>query len=54
MHHDGDGENIAVHSAVRVRKNHTSKRGAFETVGSKPAYSIIGEKIEKNTPPKIL
>ena len=52
MHHDGDGENIAVHSAVRVRKNHTSKRGAFETVGSKPAYSIIGEKIEKNTPQK--
>ena len=52
MHNDGDGEHIAVHDAVRVRKNHTSKRGAFETIGSKPAYTVIKGKVEKNTQEK--
>ena len=52
MHNDGDGEHIAVHDAVRVRKNHTSKRGAFETMGSKPAYTVIKGKVEKNTQEK--
>ena len=53
MHNDGDGEHIAVHDAVRVRKNHTSKRGAFETIGSKPAYTVIKGKVEKNNGAKI-
>ncbi len=48
MHHDVDGESISIHSATRVRKNHTSKRGAFETVGAKPACTVIKDEIKKN------
>ena len=33
MHLDGGDGSIAIHRATRVRKNHTSKRGAFESVG---------------------
>lgn len=48
MHHDQSDEVIACHIATRVRKNHTSKRNAFQTVGGNPAFLIVGEKIEKN------
>ena len=48
MHHDQSDEVIACHIATRVRKNHTSKRNAFQTVGGSPAFLIVGEKIEKN------
>lgn len=40
MHKDGNDGVIACHAGTRVRKNHTSKRGAFETVGGKPAYLV--------------
>jgi len=41
MHHDEE-QTVACHVGTRVRKNHTSKRGAFETMGGDPAF-IIGE-----------
>ncbi|MEC8530272.1 MAG: Glu-tRNA(Gln) amidotransferase GatDE subunit D, partial [Thermoproteota archaeon] len=37
------------HFGTRVRKNHTSKRSAFETVGQDPAFLIFNEKIIKNS-----
>jgi glutamyl-tRNA(Gln) amidotransferase subunit D len=48
MHHDESDETISCHYGTRVRKNHTSKRSAFETIGANPAYWIIDDKIQKN------
>ena len=48
MHNDSNDDTIVCHKGTRVRKNHTSKRGAFETVGDNPAFIITENKIEKN------
>jgi len=48
MHHNDNDQTVACHAGTRVRKNHTSKRGAFETMGGYPAFIIVGGKIEKN------
>lgn len=48
MHHNESDDLIACHVGTRVRKNHTSRRGAFQTIGGDPAFLIMGEKIEKN------
>jgi glutamyl-tRNA(Gln) amidotransferase subunit D len=48
MHQDENDETIACHIGTRVRKNHTSKRGAFQTVGNDPAFLIINNEIHKN------
>ena len=48
MHHDENDNIISAHIGTRVRKNHTSKRGAFETIGDDPAFTISEDKIEKN------
>lgn len=48
MHHDESDETISCHLGTRVRKNHTSKRSAFETIGDNPAFVITGDKIQKN------
>ena len=49
MHQDENDEIIACHIGTRVRKNHTSKRGAFQTVGNDPAFLILNNKIQHNT-----
>ena len=49
MHNDSDDDTIVCHKGTRVRKNHTSKRGAFETVGGNPAFIISENKILNNT-----
>ena len=49
MHNDSNDDTIACHKGTRVRKNHTSKRGAFETIGDNPAFIISEDKILKNT-----
>jgi glutamyl-tRNA(Gln) amidotransferase subunit D len=36
MHGSSSDDACALHRATRVRKNHTSRRDAFETVGAKP------------------
>ena len=42
--HDGSGDDIvACHTGTRVRKNHTSKRGAFETIGGRPAFLVSSD-----------
>jgi len=48
MHHNDNDQTVACHAGTRVRKNHTSKRGAFETMGSDPAFIIAEGKIKKN------
>ncbi len=48
MHQDENDETIACHLGTRVRKNHTSKRGAFQTIGDNPAFIIAENQIQKN------
>ena len=48
MHQDENDETIACHLGTRVRKNHTSKRGAFQTIGDVPAFIIVENQIQKN------
>ncbi len=48
MHQDENDETVACHLGTRVRKNHTSKRGAFQTIGDVPAFIIAENKIQKN------
>lgn len=48
MHQDENDNTIACHIGTRVRKNHTSKRGAFQTIGDDPAFIIAEEQIQKN------
>ncbi|MEF8887706.1 MAG: Glu-tRNA(Gln) amidotransferase subunit GatD [Haloarculaceae archaeon] len=40
MHADESDERCALHRGTRVRKNHTSRRDAFETVGAKPLGEV--------------
>ena len=40
MHADASDTDCALHRGTRVRKNHTSRRDAFETVGNKPLGTI--------------
>lgn len=48
MHQDENDETVACHIGTRVRKNHTSKRGAFQTVGNDPAFLIVNGEIHSN------
>ena len=48
MHQDENDDTIACHIGTRVRKNHTSKRGAFQTIGDNPAFVIAENQIQKN------
>lgn len=48
MHQDENDETVACHLGTRVRKNHTSKRGAFQTIGDVPAFIIAEDQIQKN------
>jgi glutamyl-tRNA(Gln) amidotransferase subunit D len=48
MHNTESDDEIACHLGTRVRKNHTSKRNAFETMGGKPAFIITQNEIIKN------
>lgn len=48
MHLNENDNEIACHLGTRVRKNHTSKRGAFQTIGGDPAFLIIDGTIHQN------
>ena len=48
MHENENDESIACHIGTRVRKNHSSKRGAFQTIGNKPAFLISEDQIQRN------
>jgi glutamyl-tRNA(Gln) amidotransferase subunit D len=46
MHADEADETCALHRGTRARKNHTSRRDAFETVGAKPLGEVDYESEE--------
>lgn len=48
MHHNESDEAVVCHLGTRVRKNHTSKRSAFQTIGGDPAFLIVEKNIKKN------
>jgi glutamyl-tRNA(Gln) amidotransferase subunit D len=48
MHNNESDDTISCHLGTRVRKNHASKRGAFQTIGDDPAFLIIDKKIKNN------
>lgn len=48
MHNSSSDDEIACNWATRVRKNHTSRRDAFKTIGGPPAYIVKSRNIEKN------
>ncbi len=48
MHNNSSDDEIACNWATRVRKNHTSRRDAFKTIGGPPAYIVKGKNVEKN------
>jgi len=49
MHNDESDVSIACHFGTRVRKNHTSKRSAFQTIGDTPSHIITNNNIQSNT-----
>ena len=49
MHQDENDETVACHLGTRVRKNHTSKRGAFQTIGDDPAFIVVNDQVQRNT-----
>ncbi len=48
MHNSTSDDDVACHWGTRVRKNHTSKRNAFQTVGGTPAFIVKKDIIEKD------
>ncbi|MEM3172815.1 MAG: Glu-tRNA(Gln) amidotransferase subunit GatD [Candidatus Nitrosotenuis sp.] len=48
MHNSENDDDVACHLGTRVRKNHTSKRNAFETVGARPAFVVYEDKTVQN------
>ena len=56
MHNSTSDDDVACHWGTRVRKNHTSRRNAFQTIGGSPAFIVKKDLIEKNplfNPPKV-
>jgi len=43
MHSNESDDTISCHLGTRVRKNHTSKRGAFQTIGGDPAFLVVNK-----------
>jgi glutamyl-tRNA(Gln) amidotransferase subunit D len=54
MHADSSDERLAVHSGTRVRKDHTSARDAFESIGIPPIgyWSREGLILDRTAPPR--
>ena len=48
MHNSISDDEVACHWGTRVRKNHTSKRNAFQTIGGSPVFIVKKDSIEKN------
>jgi len=50
MHKDESDGAVSCHLGTRVRKMHTSRRGAFQTVGGEPAFTVSGGNIAGSCP----
>lgn len=48
MHNTQSDGTVACHLGTRVRKNHTSRRAAFETIGGQPAFVVDDDIIHRN------
>ena len=46
MHNSENDDHVAIHSGVRVRKNHTSRRDAFESIDAKLIAIATGSEIK--------
>ena len=46
MHHGTSDDTIACHVGTRVRKNHTSRRDAFESIDMTPVALVRNNEIE--------
>ncbi|MFQ5710251.1 MAG: Glu-tRNA(Gln) amidotransferase subunit GatD [Candidatus Geothermarchaeales archaeon] len=46
MHENPSDEAVVLHRATRVRKNHTSRRDAFQTVDATPYGRVLGGRVE--------
>lgn len=49
MHASTDDDSVAIHLGTKVRKNHTSRRDAFESVNVSPVAHVKDQKIELKT-----
>lgn len=49
MHSGTSDDIVSVHAGTRVRKHHTSSRGAFRTIGGAPLYSVQENQIYGDT-----
>ena len=45
MHSSIEDNVVSIHSGVRVRKNHTSKRNAFQSIGIEPIATVNQDKV---------
>jgi glutamyl-tRNA(Gln) amidotransferase subunit D len=45
MHENTSDDVVSIHSAVRVRKNHTSRRDAFQSIDTFPVAQVRGDEI---------
>lgn len=52
MHEGPSDGRVSCHWGTRVRKRHTSARGAFETVGGPPAFTVTRDGIERPAAPR--
>ncbi|MGB1586799.1 MAG: Glu-tRNA(Gln) amidotransferase subunit GatD [Thermoplasmatota archaeon] len=50
MHETSDDDRIAIHRATRVRKMHTSRRDAFQSINAMPLGFVAGKDITWNQP----
>ena len=48
MHHDENDLAVSLHRGTRVRKTHTSARGAFRTINGRPPYMVSGGSLIAN------
>lgn len=50
MHESSNDDRVAIHRGTRVRKNHTSRRDAFQSVNVAPIGFVAGNTVEWNGP----
>ncbi len=50
MHKDESDAEVSCHLGTRVRKMHTSRRAAFQTIGAEPAFAVSGGSISGSCP----
>ncbi|MEE8113022.1 MAG: Glu-tRNA(Gln) amidotransferase subunit GatD [Nitrososphaerales archaeon] len=52
MHSSSNDDSVSIHLGTKVRKNHTSRRDAFESINIPPVATVNGERIQRLGLPK--